>query len=76
MPIFEYICRDCRKRFEALVYGSREPRCPLCRGGNLDQQISVFSVGNGRTMRSESIAAPCGAGACGCPGGPGACPIE
>ncbi len=73
MPIFEYICKDCKKRFEALVYGSREPQCPLCRGANLDQQISVFSVGAASSSRSQSVAAPCGAGAC---GKAGSCPYE
>ena len=61
MPIFEYICKDCKKRFEALVYGSQKAQCPLCRSANLDQQISVFSVGSG-TARSRGAAAACGAG--------------
>ena len=47
MPIFEYVCKDCNKPFEALVLGSREPECPTCHGKNLAQQISVFSVGGG-----------------------------
>jgi putative FmdB family regulatory protein len=45
MPIFEYLCRDCKKSFEALLYGSQRAQCPHCQGSNLDQQISVFSVG-------------------------------
>jgi putative FmdB family regulatory protein len=48
MPLFEYICRDCGKRFEALVFGRAQARCPLCQSENLDQQISVFSVGSAR----------------------------
>ncbi|MFB3917929.1 MAG: zinc ribbon domain-containing protein [Terriglobales bacterium] len=73
MPIFEYICKDCKKRFEALVYGSRHPQCPLCQGANLEQQISVFSVGAGRSSRSEPVTSPCGGGMC---GAGGACPYE
>ena len=61
MPLFEYVCKDCNKRFEALVYGSRQPECPACQGSHLDQQISVFSVGAGRTARSAPVNAPCGA---------------
>ncbi|MFB3815643.1 MAG: zinc ribbon domain-containing protein [Terriglobales bacterium] len=62
MPIFEYICKDCRKRFEALVYGSQQPQCPLCRSTNLEQQISTFAVGATRT-RASAAAAACDAGA-------------
>jgi len=49
MPIFEYICQDCKKPFEALVLGSRQPECPSCHSKNLTQQISVFSVGGARS---------------------------
>jgi putative FmdB family regulatory protein len=63
MPIFEYICKDCRKRFEALIYGTKEPQCPLCHGTNLDQQISTFSVGAGRGSSAESSALACGSAA-------------
>ncbi len=61
MPIFEYICQDCKKRFEALVYGSSQPQCPLCHGANLDQQISVFAVGAARGSRPAAPAS-CGGG--------------
>lgn len=64
MPIFEYICKDCRKRFETLVYGSTEPQCPLCGGSNLAQQISVFSVG----APSSTAASPCATSGCGMAG--------
>lgn len=62
MPIFEYICRDCKKRFEALVYGTRETQCPLCHGSNLDQQISVFSMGGTKPSNAAKAAAACGGG--------------
>ncbi|MGI9102600.1 MAG: FmdB family zinc ribbon protein [Terriglobales bacterium] len=57
MPIFEYICKDCNKPFEAIVIGSRKPECPTCYGHHLTQQISVFSVGGARS----APAASCGA---------------
>ena len=67
MPIFEYVCKDCKKRFEALVFGASQPKCPLCNSVNLDQQISVFSVGaSGAAARPAPAdcpnAAACGAG--------------
>jgi len=61
MPIFEYICKDCRKRFETLLYGEAQPQCPLCKSTNLDQQISKFAVG---AARSQAPASPCGSGGC------------
>lgn len=59
MPIFEYICQDCKRPFEALVIGARKPECPVCHGKKLTQQISVFSVGGAR----PSAPAGCGAAA-------------
>lgn len=74
MPLFEYICKGCRKRFEALVYGSKQPQCPLCDSAELEQQISTFSVG---TPRARAAAAGCGMaaadGGCGLPCGPAGC---
>jgi putative FmdB family regulatory protein len=72
MPLFEYVCVDCRKRFEALVYGSNEPQCPLCKSTNLERQISVFSVGAASTS-SKAAAAGCGSGSCAMAGD---CPMQ
>src|SRR5947209_11267384 len=54
MPIFEYRCGDCRRRFSLLVgvvAGSTEMRCPRCGGEQLQKLISRFS-----TTRSEDDA--------------------
>lgn len=44
MPIFEYQCRDCRKKFEILQLpgnnGSRL-KCPECGSINLQKMISA-----------------------------------
>jgi putative FmdB family regulatory protein len=63
MPLFEYICNDCRKRFEALVLGSRTAQCPLCRSTNLEQQLSRFAVADGGESRSMAACAGAGGGA-------------
>ena len=75
MPIFEYICKDCKHSFEKLVMGSAKPECPSCHGKQLAQKFSVFSASvnspriaeSGRNVGS-SMGGCCGGGACGRPG--------
>jgi putative FmdB family regulatory protein len=61
MPIFEYLCKDCQKRFEAILYGKQQPQCPQCHGTNLDQQISKFAVG---ASHAPAAASPCASAGC------------
>lgn len=44
MPIYEYLCVDCGKKFEALVLKpDQDPvHCPTCGQAHLEQQISPF----------------------------------
>lgn len=58
MPLFEYRCRTCDVRFEALVVGSRQPVCPRCAGEDLEKQFSTFGLGG--TGRGFGTAAPRG----------------
>src|SRR3979409_2343333 len=44
MPIFEYVCKECRHEFEALIYGSEKAECPKCHSAKLDARLSVFAV--------------------------------
>jgi putative FmdB family regulatory protein len=73
MPIFEYVCRDCQRSFEALVTADRRPACPSCKSEALDKQLSVFAVSTKSTASSASVA-PCGT--CGDPRGAGACSMN
>jgi putative FmdB family regulatory protein len=41
MPLFEFVCRECGHRFEAIVLGSRVPICPSCAATNLEKLIST-----------------------------------
>ncbi len=77
MPIFEYICKDCGKKFETIVYGSAKPECPSCHGKKLEQQLSVFAVAAGESKSAPSFdAGPSPCSSCGHAGGPGACAFE
>jgi putative FmdB family regulatory protein len=46
MPLFEYQCKTCGHRFEALVVGSRTPSCPRCTSHELEKQHSTFGLGS------------------------------
>ncbi len=42
MPVYEFLCRDCGTRFEALVRTSGTvATCPSCGATLLDKQVSV-----------------------------------
>jgi putative FmdB family regulatory protein len=73
MPIFEYICKACEHRFEALVYGDEKAECPKCHGQKLAPQLSVFAVNAKASSSAGSSTGACGS--CGDPRGPGACSL-
>jgi len=46
MPIFEYTCNGCSKRFSALVgvlANAKQPACPKCGAESLTKMVSRFS---------------------------------
>jgi putative FmdB family regulatory protein len=76
MPLYEYRCGDCRKRFEALVHSGQKPACAHCGSRKLEKLISVFAVAGGSSAPSFEAACDDGGGACGMPErgcGAGAC---
>jgi len=76
MPIYEYICNDCKNPFETLVRGSATPECPSCHGTNLEKQLSVFTQGRPALTTSPATPAEIAAcGMCGDPRGPGSCSL-
>ena len=75
MPLFEYTCQSCDRRFEHLTRADNVPTCPACNGQALTKHLSTFAVGaNGATDRDFSAPGPCGS--CGDPRGPGACSVN
>ncbi len=76
MPIFEYVCQECEHRFEAIVLGSKTPKCPKCESRSLNQQLSRFAVGGGSASESMGAGETGACGACGDPRGPGACSLD
>ena len=62
MPIYEYDCRSCGQRFEALVLGAQVPECPECGAPDPRKLLSAFAVGH-------TTVGPCGESSCPPPGG-------
>ena len=74
MPIFEYVCQQCKHHFEAIVLGSQEAACPKCASKRLNQQLSSFAVRGEKSQETGSPSGTCGT--CGDPRGPGACSMN
>jgi len=72
MPIYEYACHGCGNEFETLVRNGAAPDCPSCGSTDLEKKLSVFATAG--STPDPVAAGPCGA--CGHPGGPGACALE
>ena len=43
-PLFDFVCRDCGREFEALVRTGHPPVCPGCGGAELDRKLASFAV--------------------------------
>jgi putative FmdB family regulatory protein len=45
MPIYEYLCKACRHRFERLILSpANAPKCPACESEDLERLISTCAV--------------------------------
>jgi len=67
MPIYEYICDDCKERFEKIVINKQqEIACPKCSSKKATIQLSVFATaGNGSNSPSSDGFTGGGGGCCG-----------
>lgn len=74
MPIYEYVCEDCKTEFEKIVLNRQvEIACPKCASKKAMIQLSVFSAGNGagngaaaKPSSGSSGGGSCCGGGCGC----------
>lgn len=61
MPIYEYRCQDCRKKFERLVLKAADAsslRCRHCGSGNATRLVSRFTSIKSEESRLESLTDP------------------
>jgi putative FmdB family regulatory protein len=69
MPIFEYICQDCGRKYEKIVLSASQPvACPHCSSTRKAMQLSVFSAPakSGAVLKGGGSGGCCGHGGCGC----------
>jgi putative FmdB family regulatory protein len=63
MPIYEFRCRDCRRRVQILTLRVSEKIdavCEHCGGRHLDRLMSRFAMARSEESRLESLADPSG----------------
>ncbi len=55
MPIYEYQCRACHRRFDRFVRPTTAspdvPSCPHCQSEDLERLLSTFAVNSEATQR-------------------------
>lgn len=71
MPIYEYVCDECKTQFEKIVINKQqEIACPKCASKKATIQLSVFATANGAPSggppSSSSGGGGCCGGGCGC----------
>lgn len=68
MPLYEYFCKDCGKRFDKMMrFGeaNRSVECPYCGSQETTKQITTFaslSSGAGGAQASSSSSSCSGGG--------------
>ncbi len=63
MPIYEYVCHDCKRRVSLLWHTyadaeKRAPVCPRCGGSNLRRLISRVAVLRSEESRLDDLSDP------------------
>ena len=70
MPLYEFACDDCEKKFEELFRSAterRKPKCPKCKSGNVHKLFSTFAMSGGETGKGAGgkSCGSCRSGSCG-----------
>ena len=61
MPIYEYICAECKSQFSLLqsLYPTvKNTECPKCHSSDVKKILSSFSCKSGSDSSSSSMPAP------------------
>jgi putative FmdB family regulatory protein len=70
MPIYEFLCKTCKKPFEVMrpMSATDDPACPECGGAEVSRKLSLFFSGTAGAKPNGGG----GGGSC-CSGGGCAC---
>jgi putative FmdB family regulatory protein len=60
MPMFDYVCKKCKHRFELFVQGRQRPKCSKCASGSLEQLPALFAHGRVEGVRALNSPAAIG----------------
>lgn len=59
MPVYEYCCRQCKKRFEKYYsydqYGKEKPLCSFCQSSEVKRKIGRIRVTHSEESRLEKF---------------------
>jgi putative FmdB family regulatory protein len=68
MPIYEYYCQSCEKRFEELVFETKPAviHCPECGTKEVNRLISLFATASNAINPAPMSGATSASGGCGC----------
>ncbi|MFH1367542.1 MAG: FmdB family zinc ribbon protein [Elusimicrobiota bacterium] len=59
MPIYEFVCKKCKKKFETLLMAGEKAVCPACGGDDLEKQFSTFAAQGGKSHSHSGPACSC-----------------
>ena len=64
MPIYQYRCLNCKKRFEVFLsykeYGEKSVQCPHCASDKIQRRIGRIRVAKSEESRMDSLTDPSG----------------
>lgn len=64
MPVYQYRCLNCKKRFEVFVsykeYGTKSILCPHCNSSEVQRRIGRIRVAKSEESRMDSLTDPSG----------------
>lgn len=64
MPIYQYRCLNCKRRFEVFLtykdYGEKSVSCPHCASDHVQRRIGRIRVAKSEESRLDALADPSG----------------
>ena len=66
MPIYEFKCKKCGKKFETLVsLREKDIFCPVCKSRDIQKRASSFGIGSDtKTSSSSTSCGSCSSNTC------------